>query len=196
MEQKIKDTYLAMSLQKKISYSLFRTALIGFYQLPKLNKNAKLVFIDFSQPSTKERLYVLDFQKKKILFQSLVAHGKNSGSITPTKFSNTHQSKQSSLGFYRTGETYQGKNGYSLRLDGLEKGINHHARQRKVVIHGAAYASSAFVKKNGRLGRSWGCPALPFALSEDIIDAIKNGSAVFIYAPNKEYERDSYYMLP
>ncbi|MGH1335683.1 MAG: murein L,D-transpeptidase catalytic domain family protein [Aureispira sp.] len=196
VEQKIKDLYLDIALQKKVSYSLFRTAMVGFYNLPGLTKEAKLVLIDFSKPSTKKRLYVLDLQNKKLLFQSLVAHGRNSGKVTPTQFSNDHKSKQSSLGFYKTGETYQGKNGYSLRLDGLEQGINHHARQRSVVIHGADYASQAFIKKNGRLGRSWGCPALPFALNKDIIDAIKNKSAVFIYAPNKTYQRDSPYMVP
>ncbi len=196
LEQKIKALYTDMKVPKAVPFALFRKTLLGFYQIPDLATDAKLVLIDFSKPSTAKRLYVFDMQHQQLLFQSLVAHGKNSGHNQATQFSNTPNSKQSSLGFYKTAETYQGKHGYSLRLDGLEQGINDNARKRSIVIHGAQYVSADFVQKNGRLGRSWGCPALPFAVSEAIIDAIKDGSVLFIYAPNQGYEQDSYYMLP
>ena len=118
----------------------------------------------------------------KLLFSSLVAHGKNSGDKYATSFSNRNGSYMSSLGFYLTQETYQGSNGYSLRLNGLEEGINDNARQRAIVVHGASYANPSVIK-SGRLGRSFGCPALPQALARPIIDTIKGGSVMFIYAP-------------
>lgn len=142
--------------------------------------------IDFTKPSTEKRLFVFDMEQKKMLYSSVVSHGKNSGENYATSFSNEVGSYKSSLGFYLTGNTYQGKNGYSLLLDGLEKGINDRARERAIVVHGAAYANPS-VCKSGRLGRSFGCPALPQALTKPIINTIKGGSVLFIYANNKEY---------
>ena len=126
-------------------------------------------------------------RQRKLLFSSVVSHGKNSGENYATSFSNEYGSYKSSLGFYLTVSTYQGKNGYSLILDGLEKGINDRARERAIVMHGAAYANPSVVSKGGRLGRSFGCPAVPQALSRPIIDTIKGGSVMYIYAEAPDY---------
>lgn len=124
---------------------------------------------------------------RKVVLQSLVAHGRNSGKEFASKFSNKSESFQSSLGFYATGEVYQGKHGLSLRLDGLEYGINDNARYRAVVIHGADYVSEKFAKTQGRLGRSLGCPAVPYAVNEEFINIIKGKSCLFIYHPSRVY---------
>jgi hypothetical protein len=124
---------------------------------------------------------------KKVVLKSLVAHGRNSGDEFASKFSNQSESFQSSLGFYATGEVYQGKHGLSLRLDGLEYGINDHARDRAVVIHGADYVSEKFVHANGRLGRSLGCPAVPYSLHKEFINIVKDKSCLFIYHPSRTY---------
>lgn len=124
---------------------------------------------------------------KKLLFSSLVSHGKNSGGNYATSFSNENGSLKSSLGFFLTENTYQGKNGYSLVLNGLEKGINDRAKERAIVIHGAAYSNPSVIASSGRLGRSFGCPALPQAVSKPIINTIKGGSLLFIYANNQNY---------
>ena len=164
---------------------IFAKALKGFYQFKEkgfLQKDV-LTLVDFSLSSKKKRLWVIDLKSNIILFQSLVAHGRNSGNEYATKFSNKPESNKSSLGFYSTGETYYGKNGYSLRLDGLQKGINNNVRERAIVIHGADYVSENFIKQNGSLGRSLGCPSLPMKTSKKIIDAIKNKSCLFVYHP-------------
>ena len=169
------------------SKTSFSKALEGFYKLKEeglIEKNI-LTLIDFSLSSQKKRLWVIDLNSSTILFQSLVAHGKYSGNEYATQFSNKPQSYESSLGFYATGETYFGKHGYSLKLDGLEKGINNNARERAIVIHGADYVSENFIKKYGRLGRSFGCPSLPKQLSKEIIDTIKNKSCLYIYYSSK-----------
>lgn len=140
--------------------------------------------VDFSLSSKENRLWVIDLNKNTILFQSLVAHGRNSGNEFADEFSNKPESHQSSLGLYLTGETYIGKHGYSLRLDGQEKGINSNARDRAIVIHGADYVSENFIKQHGRLGRSFGCPSLPNEVSKEIIDAIKDKSCLFVYYPS------------
>jgi hypothetical protein len=154
------------------------------------NKNV-ITLIDFSQPSCKERLFVIDLDSKQILFKSLVAHGKNSGENYATSFSNNIQSHQSSPGFYLTGNPYQGSHGYSLTLKGLEKGINDNAWKRSVVIHGAPYVSEEYIEAFGRLGRSFGCPALPLEKASEIIDTIRDGSLLFIYTKDKDYCRNS-----
>ena len=145
-----------------------------------------LTLIDFTKPSNEERLLVLDMVEGKLLFHSLVAHGRNSGDLYATRFSNRPESHQSSLGLYLTEGTYIGKNGYSLRLNGLEKGINDNALARAIVIHGAAYADPSVCRGGRRLGRSWGCPALPPALNRPIIDTIKGGSVLYIYGENSD----------
>lgn len=165
----------------------FTQALEGYYQWKEkgLVQNDILTLIDFSLSSTEKRLWVIDLKNNIILFQSLVAHGRNSGNKFATQFSNRSESHQSSLGFYATGETYYGKHGYSLRLDGLEKGINNNARKRAIVIHGASYVSNEFINQHGRLGRSFGCPSLPNGDSKEIIDLIKNKSCLYIYFPSE-----------
>lgn len=163
----------------------FTKAVEGFYQLKEKGviKKDFLTVIDYSLSSNVKRLWVIDMNNYSILFHSLVAHGRNSGNEFAKQFSNKPESYQSSLGFYATAETYMGKHGYSLRLDGLEIGVNNKARERAVVIHGADYVSESFIQRNGRLGRSFGCPSLPEDLSKDIIDTIKEKSCLFIYHP-------------
>lgn len=178
--------FLQMDLDGLIRFDAFKSAYTGYKKLNKDN-NPLLTVIDFSLPSTEKRMYVLDLAKKEILFVSYVSHGRNSGENYATSFSNRDGSHQSSLGFYHTAGTYNGGNGYSLRLDGLEKGINDKARQRAIVIHGADYCSENVIKATGRLGRSFGCPALPRELNKPIIDTIKGGSLLFIYADQPEY---------
>ena len=167
----------------------FTKAFEGYVQLKEQGLIVKdyLTIIDFSLSSNKERLWVVDMLNRKVVLQSLVAHGRNSGEEFASSFSNKSESFQSSLGFYATGEVYQGKHGLSLRLDGLEYGINDNARSRAVVIHGADYVSDKFVKSNGRLGRSQGCPAVPYAIHEDFINTIKDKSCLFIYHPSRVY---------
>jgi hypothetical protein len=162
-------------------------ALQGYEKLENKLKKPVLTVIDFSLPSTEKRLWIIDVAKQEILLHTVVSHGKNSGMLMAEKFSNRPESNQSSLGFYKTAETYQGKHGYSLRLDGLEKGVNDQARNRAIVIHGADYAREEVAKMSGRLGRSLGCPAVPSELSNQVIDLIKGGSLLFIYAPDQTY---------
>lgn len=146
-----------------------------------------LTVIDYALPSTKRRLWVLDLDTGEVLFHELVAHGKNTGANFATRFSNIEGSKQSSLGLFVTAGTYIGKNGYSLRLEGLEPGINDLALERTIVIHGAPYVSRQFIRAHGRLGRSWGCPALEKRVARPLIDTIKNGSLVFIHYPDDDW---------
>lgn len=168
----------------------FTKALEGFYQLKQkgLVQNDILTLIDFSLSANSKRMWVIDMSTNTVLYNTLVAHGRNSGEEFATQFSNKSESYQSSLGFYLTGETYQGKHGLSLRLDGLERGINDKARDRAVVIHGADYVSEQFIKQNKRLGRSQGCPALPVELNQEIIKTIKDKSCLFIYHPSRSYK--------
>jgi hypothetical protein len=169
---------------------LLQTALSGYKLLVEeqsVRRTDVITIIDFSLPSDKERLWVLDLIQGRILFHCLVSHGLNSGVLLAEKFSNIPGSNASSPGFYTTGETYFGKHGLSLFLDGLEAGINDKARVRAIVMHGADYVSAEFIRKNGRLGRSFGCPAVPEELSKEIIHTIKGGSCLFIYVPEASY---------
>lgn len=178
------------------SKEVLELAMEGWEKLEDDLKSPILTVIDFSLPSTEKRLWVIDPAKGLILHHSVVAHGRNSGELLAKTFSNQPESFQSSLGFYKTAETYQGKHGYSLRLDGLEKGFNDQARNRAIVIHGADYAKEEFAKSTGRLGRSLGCPALPPELSAKVIDLIKNGSLLFIYGNDESYLQKSYLLQP
>ncbi|WP_163718085.1 murein L,D-transpeptidase catalytic domain family protein [Mangrovibacterium lignilyticum] len=178
--------YNSLNLSGKLPYPIFARAMGGFHAFHFKN-NQILTIIDFTKVSTERRCYVIDLKANKLLFESLVAHGKNSGVDYAQTFSNKEHSLMSSPGFYSTAETYLGKHGYSLRLDGLEKGINDHARTRAIVIHGADYVSEKFIRKIGRLGRSWGCPALPSNLNKEIIDYIKNGTCLYIHTNNQSY---------
>jgi hypothetical protein len=146
-----------------------------------------LTVIDYSLPSTQPRLFVFDLGAKKLLFRELCAHGKNSGDVMTTSFSNEPGSEATSLGLFVTADTYIGNNGYSLRLKGLEEGINDMAWDRAIVMHGAYYVSREAIKVLGRLGRSWGCPAIPVGVAKKVIDTIRGGSAVFAYYPEKRW---------
>jgi hypothetical protein len=146
-----------------------------------------LTVIDYSLPSTERRLWVIDVPRRRVLFHELVAHGENSGGNWATRFSNRMGSRQSSLGLFRTEETYLGGHGLSLRLEGLEPGFNDLAMERKIVMHGADYVDRGVASHLGRLGRSWGCPALPRPVSRRVIEEIKGGSAVFAYYPDRRW---------
>ena len=162
-------------------------ALNSYFSLVEENllKNDSLItIIDFSKASTEKRLFILDLKNKKIVKKTLVAHGMRSGLNIAEEFSNKRHSNKSSLGLYITNETYSGKHGYSLRLDGKSVGLNNNARKRAIVIHGANYVSEKFIKRNDRIGRSFGCPAVSEDESEEIINLIKEGSCLFIYHPS------------
>jgi hypothetical protein len=152
-----------------------------------VTKKNLLTVIDYSLPSTEPRLFVFDLGARKLLFRELCAHGKNSGDNMANYFSNEPGSEATSLGLFVTADTYNGSNGYSLRLKGLEEGINDMAFDRAIVMHGAYYVSSEAIRALGRLGRSWGCPAIPVGAAHKIIDTIRGGSAVFAYYPEKRW---------
>ena len=178
--------YEDLRLERTVSYEAFEEGLRGYMSIDNKEKEI-LTLIDFSKPSNLVRLAVIDLRHGKVLHTSVVSHGKGSGSLYATKFSNRDGSHKSSLGFYLTGNAYKGSNGYSLKLIGLEKGYNDNAFERAIVIHGADYCSESVVKSGGQLGRSWGCPALPRKKNRKIIDTIKGGSVLFIYAEDRNY---------
>ncbi len=153
-----------------------------------------LTIIDYSKPSTEPRLWVYDVRTHALLFHELVSHGRGSGRTLATAFSNDEASNMTSLGLFRTAEAYVGHNGYSLRLDGLEKGTNDHARARTIVIHGAPYVNAATAKANGYLGRSLGCPAVRPEIARELIDAVKGGGLVFAYYPDPGWLKASAYL--
>jgi hypothetical protein len=153
-----------------------------------------LTVIDYSRPSTAERLWVYDLQTRELLYHELVAHGQGSGENLATAFSNEPNTHASSLGLFVTGDTYVGKNGYSLRLAGLDRGFNDRAQERAIVMHGAPYVSENFAKAQGRLGRSWGCPALREGIVREVIDRVKGSGLVFAYYPDPEWLRASKFL--
>ena len=187
----ISGLYNMLSLDSLgLSQEAFKEAIIGYQNLINsgtILKNTVLSIVDFSLPSFKKRLFVLDMENGKLLFNTLVAHGRNSGQIYATRFSNRNRSLESSLGFYVTGETYIGQNGYSLRLLGMEQGFNNNAYSRGIVIHPADYVNDEISKTSGRLGRSEGCPAIPSDVHRSVIETIKNGSCFFVYGKDKRY---------
>jgi hypothetical protein len=173
-----------------LSHEAFVFALQGFYKLKttgKLQNDSILSVIDFSLPSSRKRLFLINLTKGSLLFNTLVSHGKKSGRETATSFSNQFNSYKSSLGFYITGSPYTGKHGCSLRLEGEEKGINDNAFNRGIVMHSAAYVNEQVISSQGYIGRSEGCPAIPQAVHKMIIEKIKNGSCLYIYSPDKFY---------
>ncbi|AXB56600.1 murein L,D-transpeptidase catalytic domain family protein [Flavobacterium fluviale] len=191
VDSKIESVYNTLNSNnfKMPELKTFSEALKGFYLLKEkgvIKKNI-LTLIDFSMSSNTKRLWVIDLTTNKILFNSLVAHGRNTGEEFASAFSNLNSSFKSSLGFYATGEIYQGKHGASLRLDGLEDGVNDNARQRGVVMHGADYVSESFIRNHKRLGRSQGCPALPVEMTSEIIQLIKDKSCLYIYHPSRSF---------
>jgi hypothetical protein len=152
---------------------------------------ATLTIIDYSKPSTAKRMWVFDLHTHALLFDELVSHGRGSGKTNATSFSNDPSSNKTSLGLFRTAETYVGHNGYSLRLDGLERGVNDHARDRAIVVHGAPYVNAGTAKANGYLGRSLGCPAVRPEVAHSLIDAIKGGGLLFAYYPDPSWLKSS-----
>ncbi len=176
-----------------LSKHAFLYAIKGFDYLKVTHKIANdniISIIDFTKSSSQKRLFVIDIAHYKLLFKTYVAHGQGSGAAMATQFSNMPESFQSSLGFYRTSNTYTGKNGFSLKLCGLENGINSNAEDRGIVMHGAAYVSDG-IAQTGHLGRSWGCPAVPKNMNTSIIEKIKNGTCLFIFSENKKYLHSS-----
>jgi hypothetical protein len=173
-----------------LNQKVFRMALKGMEKLRKMGRLTNdriLSIVDFSQPSVNKRLYVIDVDNCELLYNTLVAHGMKSGKEKALSFSNKPSSNKSSLGFYVTNRTYNGSNGYSLRLQGVEKGFNDNAAKRAIVIHGADYVNGNYITSQGYIGRSLGCPALPPELSRPLIDDIKEGSCLFIYHPTSTY---------
>ena len=152
-----------------------------------IEKPRTLTVIDYSLPSTKPRLWVFDVPSGRVLFNELVAHGRNTGENMATNFSDTMNSRQSSLGLFVARDTYVGSNGYSLRLAGLEPGFNSQALERAIVMHGAPYVDAVLAKQQGRIGRSWGCPALREAIARDVIDTVRGGGVIFSYYPDEKW---------
>ena len=185
--------YEDMQLEDIVNYTAFKYAYAGYNKINVRNKDI-MTLIDFSKPSTEERFYVFDMLHKKLLFSTYVSHGKRSGENYATSFSNKPGSHKSSPGFFVTENAYySGRNGYSLILNGLEKGINDKARQRSLVIHGADYCDPSLIE-SGRLGRSFGCPAIPVDINQPIIDTIKDGTLLYIYTNDKNYLSTSKYI--
>jgi len=184
----LKSVYDSLHLSfRGLSQQAFNYAKQGLQKLideGKLLNDSIISIVDFSQPSNQKRLYIVDLKNYKILFNTFVAHGANTGREWATSFSNQNASHMSSPGFYITRETYQGNNGYSLRLEGVERGINDNAYERSIVVHGAGYVSDEIANSRGYIGRSHGCPAVPVALSKPIINTIKEGTCMFVYHPS------------
>ncbi len=176
-----KNLYNEMKLNGLINYQAFSQAIDGFNKTKNKEKNI-LTIVDFSLPSTEKRMFVLDLDKKAILLQSYVAHGKNTGDLYAKSFSNKSNSNKSSVGLFLTEGSYNGRNGYSLRLNGLEKGVNDNAKKRNIVVHGADYANPKFIETSGRLGRSLGCFAVPESVNAEIINTIKGKSILYVYS--------------
>ena len=153
-----------------------------------------LTLIDYSRPSVEPRLWVFDLNSGDLLFKELVAHGRNTGENFANAFSDRMNSHQSSIGLFVTRDTYVGTNGYSLRMDGLEPGFNGRARERAIVMHGAPYVSEAIAARQGRLGRSWGCPALREAVARNVIDTVRGGGVVFSYYPDEHWLQGSKFL--
>ncbi|RZL62244.1 MAG: murein L,D-transpeptidase catalytic domain family protein [Pedobacter sp.] len=190
--QYILDLYQTADLDSVgLSEQVFEKALTGYYNMKYsglLHEKSVLTIADFDQESCKKRMYIIDIDKKKLILNTWVAHGQNSGGDKPSNFSNIQNSNQSSLGFYLTGEIYFGKHGRSLKLDGMDQNFNSKARDRAIVLHGADYVSQETINKLGRLGRSQGCPAVPTKLANKVIDAISDRTVLFINSSKQAYQ--------
>lgn len=192
IDEQIQDVFQKSGLDSsELSYEVFRKAHIGFINLKTAGEvpaSARVLsIVDFNMSSKRKRLWIVDLDKKEVLLNTWVSHGRGSGDDIATKFSNTNSSYQSSIGFYVTGEVYNGKHGRSLRLDGMDAGFNNRARERAIVIHGADYVSAQTIKNLNRLGLSHGCPAVPSNLSNQIIDIVKDKTVLFINAKVSSY---------
>ncbi|WMN11126.1 murein L,D-transpeptidase catalytic domain family protein [Marivirga salinae] len=193
LESFLNESYAKMKLSglSRPPFDLYERGMIGYMNLLASGKridNQKITLIDFRISSKEKRLWIIDVEKNELLYYRLVAHGKNTGEDYAKAFSNIKNSNQSSLGFYLTGENYIGKHGFSLRLDGMESGFNDLARERAIVMHSAKYVDKDFAKYNGRLGRSFGCPAIALPQHREIIQGLANRSVLFIYYPKPKYE--------
>ncbi|SDX77156.1 murein L,D-transpeptidase catalytic domain family protein [Hymenobacter psychrophilus] len=190
-DQKVHGLYRDLQVEEQgLTFEVFEKAMTGYLNLEKTNQLSDkqlLTVVDFSLPSTEKRLWVLDLESKQVKFHTLVAHGRNSGENMATTFSNENESNKSSLGFYVTEGEYVGKHGRSLKLAGVDEGYNTNALMRSVVMHGADYVSEEFIRQNGRLGRSLGCPALPMDQKDAIIESIGGQTAMFINGPDTRY---------
>jgi hypothetical protein len=189
----LNDTYTAAKLsESNLSLAVFTKALTGFLNLKNkhsLNQHKEiLTVVDFTKPSTAKRMWIIDLKNNELLLNTYVAHGQGSGADLANVFSNKEESHQSSLGFYVTNETYIGKHGLSLKLDGQDKGSNDLARERAIVVHGASYVSESFINETGRLGRSFGCPAVSEQLNSKIIAMIKDKTCFFINGNSNTYQ--------
>jgi hypothetical protein len=184
-----KQIQIIKSQAGNIDSKVLRLSLVAYMNARKRGLDSKelLTVIDYSKPSTEKRLWVFDLKHGRTLFNTWVSHGKNSGDAVATSFSNSSGSLKSSIGVFLTDETYDGNNGYSLRLRGLERGVNDNAYNRSVVMHGANYVNADIIKRHGRVGRSWGCPAVSKELSKPIIDTIKYNTLIFAYYPDRRW---------
>lgn len=191
-EKEVDRVYLALGAEKEgLRREVFQSAYTGYLNLQqegKLSETKPIIsIIDFSLSSKVKRLWIMDLEENKVLLTSLVSHGRGSGGEMATQFSNLVNSHQSSLGFYLTGEVYYGKHGRSLRLDGLDKDFNDRARERAIVIHGASYVSEQAIQNLNRLGLSHGCPAVPLALTNQVIDWVHDKTMLYIHGGVQEY---------
>ena len=176
--------------EKGLSRKVFEYAVKGFNKIRAngaIENDGILSIADFSKPSSQKRLFIIDVKNSRLLFNTYVAHGMRSGKEFANTFSNAMESNKSSIGFYKTADTYIGKHGYSMRLQGLERGFNDNAYKRDIVMHAANYVNEGMIRSKGCIGRSWGCPALPEYLNRPIIDKIKNGTCLFIFGTDKKY---------
>ncbi len=192
-DQHLMEVYNKINLSSsELDFEVFKKAVVGYYNLKSNNLISKtkniISIVDFNKPSTKKRLWIVDLDNNKLLFNTLVAHGQGSGDNMAQNFSDLENSHQSSLGFYVTSDIYSGKHGLSMKLDGMDAGFNTNAKDRSVVVHGAAYVSQDFINTHGRLGRSYGCPALPVEMTQTIIDHIKGKTTLYINGPAKTYK--------
>jgi hypothetical protein len=191
----VRSLYETIELKKRgLDFDLFRYALVGYFNLKKkdaLSKEGIISIIDFRKSCNESRFYVIDLSRQKVLYQTLVAHGRKSGDIYARHFSNAPGSLKSSLGFFVTGDTYDGEYGYSLYLYGMDEGFNDQAKARGIVVHGAPYVTRSFLREYGKIGRSQGCPALPAGLHINIIDTIMGGTCLFQFYDDKMYLQKS-----
>jgi hypothetical protein len=185
-EEYCKSIYCDAGLEGKLDYTIFHRAFMGITEICAPRKDI-LTICDYSKPACDKRFYVIDLVNRKLLYRTLVAHGKNSGELYCNRFSNRPKSLQSSPGFFLTAESYSGRQGYSLRLDGMEPGINDMARARAIVVHGAEYVAQHYVDDFGYIGHSFGCLAVPLNVNQKIIDLIKGGSCLYIHTNDKNY---------
>ncbi|WP_368501059.1 murein L,D-transpeptidase catalytic domain family protein [Fusobacterium sp.] len=189
----IVDKYNSFNFNNKLEYEIFEKAYLGYLQISEKTSEL-LAIIDYSKPSSDERFFLLDLANNKVLYNTRIAHSKNSGFDIPIKFSNDPNSFENSLGFYLTLEEYNGAYGTSLRLKGLEENINSNAEERAIVIHGGNIADDSYFEKYGFLGRSLGCPVLPTNIIANVVSLIKNGTVVFINGNDDSYMEESKFM--